>query len=178
MASSTVATNMYWERYFEGLDPCHFPKYDSGSADNDGYLSIPVEWPVGHELRTLISNSRNALISTLQSAWALVLNSYTGLNDVNFLWQEFRLESTAVSTTVARIVRLQLEQENSLEALVKGAAAAFAEANANGAPPSNLSQTIHHYNNTSIQYCTRSATNLLDQSIQTPLGDRVVCVLS
>lgn len=75
----------YWRGYLAGVEPCYFPTLDDGVTQEDRLEAVQLK----HGLTTDVLNSfcreRSITMSNLfQAAWALVLRSFTGSDQVCF----------------------------------------------------------------------------------------------
>lgn len=80
--SDTEAT-AFWKNYLQGVEPCHFPAL--ANADSKPILRA-LDQPLSSvkELNVFCIASGVTLSNLLQLIWALVLQAYTGLDDVCF----------------------------------------------------------------------------------------------
>lgn len=74
----------YWKGYLAGAEPCYLPSRTGGAAELKTLRSL--DWRISHvaELRAFCTERGVTLSNVLQLAWALVLQAYTGLDDVLF----------------------------------------------------------------------------------------------
>lgn len=158
MVTSTVNDETSWNNKLESMEPCNFPRFGNGEIDTMNVLALPVEILAGKELLDLLCNNRKKFISIMQSMWFLVLNSYTGLGDVNFQWKEFGDDSSHSSPTVAQTVRIQLRQEDSLADLLVSACKSYENCPTHSSSVTSSECDTHH-NNTTVQLCSNRELN-------------------
>ncbi|KAF5630703.1 hypothetical protein F25303_9855 [Fusarium sp. NRRL 25303] len=74
----------YWKDYLDGAEPCCLPPLTDGTTSPRTLRTLAqgISHPV--ELQTLCTERGITLSNLLQLAWALVLQAYTGLDDVCF----------------------------------------------------------------------------------------------
>lgn len=74
----------YWKDYLTGAEPCYLPSRSGGSAVPKTLQAL--DWHISNvsELQAFCSERGVTLSNVLQLAWALVLQAYTGLDDVLF----------------------------------------------------------------------------------------------
>lgn len=74
----------YWKDYLTGAEPCYLPSRTGGAAEPKTLQAL--DWRISHvaELQAFCTERGVTLSSVLQLAWALVLQAYTGLDDVLF----------------------------------------------------------------------------------------------
>ena len=89
---STLAFNR-GEELLEEVPPCHFPRYGSGTNDQEEVLAVDVKLEQLVKLQNLAAAGAGELESVLQTAWALLLRCYTGIDEVCFGYQESRSEA-------------------------------------------------------------------------------------
>ena len=77
------AAKAFWKDYLSGIEPCHFPTF--AGTDPEPILHS-VDQPLSSvgELHAFCMASGVTLSNLLQLTWALVLQAYTGLDDVCF----------------------------------------------------------------------------------------------
>lgn len=76
----------YWEHLLAGAQPCLFPTLSkplAGQSDSI-QLAVPVPNLRSSVLHAFCRKLNVTLFNVVQTAWALVLRSYTGMNDVCF----------------------------------------------------------------------------------------------
>lgn len=74
----------YWSEYLQGTEPCHFPTLTEGRNDThrSGKARVPaIDAEAMHAFCQLWDITPSTVI---QTAWALVLKSYTGIDTVCF----------------------------------------------------------------------------------------------
>ncbi|KAK4157425.1 non-ribosomal peptide synthetase [Chaetomidium leptoderma] len=88
--NSTTAIND-WETYLDGLTPCRFPRFTRPVKDTATPLRQTPSARVGIEqadkLLALSTADPDGLAAVLATAWALLLQCYTGQDDVSFSFQ-------------------------------------------------------------------------------------------
>lgn len=74
----------YWKSYLIGAEPCYLPSRIGGAAEPKTLRAL--DWHISHvaELQAICTERGVTLSNVLQLAWALVLQAYTGLDDVLF----------------------------------------------------------------------------------------------
>lgn len=74
----------YWKHYLTGAEPCYLPSRTGGAAEPKTLRAL--DWRISHvaELQAFCTERGVTLSNVLQLAWALVLQAYTGLDDVLF----------------------------------------------------------------------------------------------
>lgn len=85
MQQSRVFQNVdYWKNYLAGAEPCYLPSRVGGDAEPKTLRAL--DWRISHvaELQAFCTERGVTLSNVLQLAWALVLQAYTGLDDVLF----------------------------------------------------------------------------------------------
>ncbi|OLN96770.1 Nonribosomal peptide synthetase 8-like protein 3 [Colletotrichum chlorophyti] len=76
----------YWIDYLDGAEPCYFPTMNDNRGGDEGSFNV-VEMGLDttlEDLRAFCQRCNATLSSTLQVAWALVLQAYTGDPNVCF----------------------------------------------------------------------------------------------
>jgi amino acid adenylation domain-containing protein/non-ribosomal peptide synthase protein (TIGR01720 family) len=75
----------YWVDYLDGVEPCYFPTLDDGVSQDSSIRTVHVEHQVTTKALNQLCQARNITLSTLfKTAWALVLQTYTGSRQVCF----------------------------------------------------------------------------------------------
>lgn len=74
----------YWKVYLGNAEPCTFPTLDDGLEQRDEMDWVDVETLSLNALWTAIKTHDVTLIALFHTAWALVLRSYQGTDDVCF----------------------------------------------------------------------------------------------
>lgn len=83
--SQSAGSDMqFWTAYLKGIQPCYFPQLNVNAATSKRLLSTRVKFDRYTELRELSGKINTTLASIVQTAWALVLREYTGLESVCF----------------------------------------------------------------------------------------------
>ncbi|UPL02813.1 hypothetical protein LCI18_013747 [Fusarium solani-melongenae] len=74
----------YWKDYLTGFDPCHLPSLTDGATEPKVLRAL--DWGISHaaDLQAFCIERGVTLSNILQLAWALVLQAYTGLDDVGY----------------------------------------------------------------------------------------------
>lgn len=74
----------YWKDYLTGAEPCYLPSRTGGAAEPRTLRAL--DWRISRvaELQAFCTARGVTLSNVLQLAWALVLQAYTGLDDVLF----------------------------------------------------------------------------------------------
>ncbi|KAI9691602.1 MAG: hypothetical protein M1822_007673 [Bathelium mastoideum] len=91
--NSTLTTTQ--EKILAGeASPCHFPHYGYGVDDRKEVSVVDVKLAQLMRLRDLAKASEGDFESTLQTAWALLLRCYTGLDEVCFGYREISREAS------------------------------------------------------------------------------------
>lgn len=74
----------YWKEFLTGAEPCYLPSRAAGATEPKTLQAL--EWRISHvaELQAFCTERGVTLSNVLQLAWALVLQAYTGLDDVLF----------------------------------------------------------------------------------------------
>lgn len=80
------ASEDYWTSYLRGVEPCHLPLLDVGLSNERKVRSVDVELSVSDtsRLRKFCIDVGVTPANVLQAAWAMVLRTYTGEDDVCF----------------------------------------------------------------------------------------------
>jgi hypothetical protein len=79
----------YWKEHLSGLEPCHFPDLDGRLGGSRKLETIRLEVEKAHELRKFCEINNFTLSNIFQTAWALVLRSYVGTDNVCFGYLAF-----------------------------------------------------------------------------------------
>ncbi|KAI9902278.1 hypothetical protein N3K66_001630 [Trichothecium roseum] len=74
----------YWKTLLSGVEPCYFPTLTDGVAAPKVLRALDQEISHARELQTFCTENGVTLSNVLQMAWAIVLQAYTGLDDVCF----------------------------------------------------------------------------------------------
>jgi hypothetical protein len=80
--SSKILT--YWENYVMDVEPCYFPTLNDGVAEPKVLRALEQDISHALELQAFCTDNGITLSNVLQLAWALVLQTYTGMDDVCF----------------------------------------------------------------------------------------------
>ncbi|KAI9150478.1 Nonribosomal peptide synthase atnA [Paramyrothecium foliicola] len=81
---TTSKTVGYWKDYLSGVEPCYFPSLNDGAKDPRSLQAVDQQISRASELQAFCSERGVTLSNVLQLVWALVLQAYTGLDDVCF----------------------------------------------------------------------------------------------
>ncbi|KFA54459.1 hypothetical protein S40293_07999 [Stachybotrys chartarum IBT 40293] len=82
-APSSQSTE-YWKNYLVGAEPCYFPNRNDGLAGPRVLRALDQTLAYAAELQAFCTAQGVTLSNVLQLVWALVLQAYTGLDDVCF----------------------------------------------------------------------------------------------
>ncbi|KAF5719487.1 non-ribosomal peptide synthetase [Fusarium mundagurra] len=74
----------YWKAYLDGAEPCCLPLLTDGTTASRTLRTLAQGISHAAELQALCTERGITLSNLLQLAWALVLQAYTGLDDVCF----------------------------------------------------------------------------------------------
>ena len=74
----------FWKRYLADLEPCYFPTLNDGISEPKALRATKQEMTCASELQAFCTRNGVTLSNVLQLTWALVLQAYTGLDDVCF----------------------------------------------------------------------------------------------
>jgi non-ribosomal peptide synthase protein (TIGR01720 family) len=74
----------FWKTYLGGVQPSHFPQLNHNSSTEKRLSSVKMEFDKFPELRELCERTKVTFANVMHTAWALVLRSYTGSDDVCF----------------------------------------------------------------------------------------------
>ncbi|KAG9258477.1 uncharacterized protein F5Z01DRAFT_689818 [Emericellopsis atlantica] len=74
----------YWKQYLGGIEPCHFPTSKEAQPRSRALRSYNQKLSCASKLSDFCNESGITLSNILQLAWALVLQAYTGLDNVCF----------------------------------------------------------------------------------------------
>ena len=76
----------YWETFLRDFQPCLFPALlDESSAPQDNFQECNVQLDVNNRvIEKLCSQHQITLESLFQTAWAIVIGCYAGVEDVSF----------------------------------------------------------------------------------------------
>lgn len=74
----------FWTSYLKGAQPTYFPRLNHNSPTKKRLSSIRMEFNKFPKLQELCERTQVTLASVMHAAWALVLRSYTGADDVCF----------------------------------------------------------------------------------------------
>ncbi|KAI1626476.1 hypothetical protein EDD37DRAFT_349340 [Exophiala viscosa] len=85
-SNPTTAATDFWQRWQAHAEPCVFPTIvdTTRAAKGIASLSLPVEPRVLSRLRNVSAQHRTPVEVVFATAWALVLNTYTGNASVSF----------------------------------------------------------------------------------------------
>ncbi|ETN41090.1 uncharacterized protein HMPREF1541_03025 [Cyphellophora europaea CBS 101466] len=115
----------YWKQYLNDLAPCHFPLLNDEADVADELHEISNVLELGMELQQFCRDHNLTPASLVQTAWALTLRSYTGLDDVCFGYLSAGRDAPvadiedAVGAYINMLVcRLKLDSSRTLKDLV------------------------------------------------------------
>ncbi|KAG5804023.1 hypothetical protein H9Q71_011395 [Fusarium xylarioides] len=74
----------YWKAYLDGAEPCCLPLLTDGTTASRALRTLAQDISHAAELQALCTERGLTISNLLQLAWALVLQAYTGLDDVCF----------------------------------------------------------------------------------------------
>lgn len=74
----------FWTTYLKGVQPSYFPQLNLVSLTEKRLSSVKMEFEKFPELQELCERTEVTLANVMHAAWALVLRSYTGSDDVCF----------------------------------------------------------------------------------------------
>ncbi|KAH6876441.1 hypothetical protein B0T10DRAFT_585614 [Thelonectria olida] len=74
----------YWRDYLTGAEPCCFPALTDGATEPKVLRALDQDISRAADLQAFCTERGVTLSNVLQLAWALVLQAYTGLDDVCF----------------------------------------------------------------------------------------------
>ncbi|KAH7329601.1 hypothetical protein B0I35DRAFT_507853 [Stachybotrys elegans] len=74
----------HWKEYLSGVEPCYFPTLNDGTTEPRALHAIDQNISNAAGLQQFCTDNGVTLSNVLQLAWALVLQAYTGLDDVCF----------------------------------------------------------------------------------------------
>ncbi len=75
----------YWKEQLDGCQPCLFPVLAANGANDLQWNNITVDLPISREQLAAFAAEHNVnTLTVLQVAWALVLRTYVGTDDVCF----------------------------------------------------------------------------------------------
>jgi amino acid adenylation domain-containing protein/non-ribosomal peptide synthase protein (TIGR01720 family) len=81
---ASVKTTKYWKNYLSGVEPCYFPTLNDGVSEPKKLKALDQAITNASDLQAFCTERGFTLSNVLQLAWALVLQAYTGLDDVCF----------------------------------------------------------------------------------------------
>ena len=82
--ASTESDIDYWKSYLRAIEPCYFPSLNDGLKKDRQLKALRQDLTLGPELQSFCTRNGLTPSNVLQLVWALVLRSYTGLEDVCF----------------------------------------------------------------------------------------------
>jgi amino acid adenylation domain-containing protein/non-ribosomal peptide synthase protein (TIGR01720 family) len=84
LQTKSLSTAMdFWEDRLAEASPCHFPVSDGGGEKTMRTVDVHLDW-IPALLRDFVSRTGVTLPNLVQTAWALVLHCYTGLDNISF----------------------------------------------------------------------------------------------
>ncbi|KAF5023771.1 hypothetical protein F66182_4164 [Fusarium sp. NRRL 66182] len=74
----------YWKEYLAGVEPCYLPRLNDGTGAAESRVLRALNQDISHaaNLQAFCTERGTTLSNVFQTAWALVLQAYTGLDDV------------------------------------------------------------------------------------------------
>lgn len=110
--SSHQVANMHWKSLLHDFKPCYFPGLLDGSpASKELFHETTIELDVNNQLVENFCYQQQVTSQILfQTAWAIVINRYAGVEDVSF--GTFSDDGTSSDSTF--ICRTHVTAENSL----------------------------------------------------------------
>ncbi|KAF9890441.1 hypothetical protein FE257_005846 [Aspergillus nanangensis] len=72
----------YWKGRLEQSSPCHFPAMNDGTSEVNELHEVSLDIDSANEIHAFCANFNVTLATVFQAAWALVLRTYTGQDDV------------------------------------------------------------------------------------------------
>jgi len=77
------SSNNFWKKYLEGARPCYFPVLNKEPTEKSLH-AVSMAFDRFPELQDMCKRMKVTLANVMQAAWALVLRSYTQVDDVCF----------------------------------------------------------------------------------------------
>ncbi|EXJ85586.1 hypothetical protein A1O1_05951 [Capronia coronata CBS 617.96] len=74
----------YWKDYLQDVVPCQFPILNDDKPEPHELHEVSAQFHAGTELQEFCRKHNFTASSVIQTAWAIVLKCYTGLDDVSF----------------------------------------------------------------------------------------------
>ena len=75
----------YWTSYLDGVEPCYLPVLDDGVAQDGTIQTVQVHHQISIQSLNRFGQEHNVTLPTLfKAVWALILQIYTGSNQVCF----------------------------------------------------------------------------------------------
>ncbi|KAF4342274.1 non-ribosomal peptide synthetase [Fusarium beomiforme] len=116
----------YWRDYLAGAEPCCLPVTADGIHKPGALRALDQKISHPTELQTFCTERGVTLSTVFQLAWAIVLQAYTGLNDVCFgyLVAEREVPVTGIDQAIGVFVsmlvcRVRLDPSNSLNDILR-----------------------------------------------------------
>ena len=78
------ADTNYWKAYLAGIEPCHLPILTDGKNGARELRSLEMCLNDASELQAFCTKNSVTLSNVLQLGWALVLQCYTGMDEISF----------------------------------------------------------------------------------------------
>jgi len=103
IAPSDAAGPAYKKSYLDGAVPCQFPHFETHADDTAQFIATPVEVTHDDHLRFLFAKGPEAARTTIALAWALLVRTYTGQDDVSFAHMNTKNTESMVDVPVLRI---------------------------------------------------------------------------
>ena len=172
---SKLKTAQYWADYLEDAKPCLFPNLNGDPTRKNAFRDLKVPLAGSSKIRDFCSKYEVTLAHVIQTAWALALRSYVGLDDVCFgyIASGRDLPLRDIDGIVGPLInmmicRLQLEDGMTLVSLVQ----AVRDGNVSQLPHQHcsLADVYHDLNLSSKQLFNTTVTVLRDAG-DTPEDD-------
>lgn len=74
----------FWKNYLRGIKPCYLPKLNSQTKAERHLSSVHMKFGGFRQLLDVCDRTKVTLSNVMHAAWAVVLRSYTGCDDVCF----------------------------------------------------------------------------------------------
>jgi hypothetical protein len=107
MASSARSADMegsaYKTSYLDGAIPCQFPRLETNTDDTAQFTATHVAVADGERLRFLFAKDPELARTTISLAWALLVRTYTGQDDVSFAYMDTKNGESMVDIPVLRV---------------------------------------------------------------------------
>ncbi|KAJ5965860.1 hypothetical protein N7481_012574 [Penicillium waksmanii] len=127
------ASQEYWNRYLEDVNPCIFPSLVSVVDQKSTLLSVPLNVDYGDRIQSVCNGLGITVFNLLQVAWGLVLRAYTGSDSVCFAYltagREIPLQGAqciAGPLINLLVCRLSLSDEDGVESALRNNQSSYA----------------------------------------------------